>query len=93
MGVKPTQKHTIDRIDRNLGYFPENCRWATQKEQQNNRVTNVLVEFEGRSQNLKQWALEAGIPYKSFWRRIKAGWDFQKALTTPIRNNHGKRSN
>ena len=48
MGPKPTPKHTIDRINNDLGYFKENCRWATAKEQADNRRETMVVEYEGK---------------------------------------------
>jgi hypothetical protein len=47
MGPKPTEKHTLDRIDPNKDYAPDNCRWATQQDQQRNRRNNVFVEISG----------------------------------------------
>lgn len=55
---------TIDRIDVDLGYYPENCRWITNLEQQNNRRDNIFVLFEGKVNTLSEWARIKNIPYK-----------------------------
>lgn len=51
---------TLDRIDINKGYSPDNCRWATQITQKNNRSNNVLIEINGKTQTLGEWAAEKG---------------------------------
>ena len=62
---------TIERIDVNGDYCPENCRWATVKEQCNNRRTNVLIEWNGKTQNIERWSEETGIPYKILHDRYR----------------------
>ena len=81
----PGHQCTIDRIDTNGNYSPENCRWADAKTQCNNKRNNVLIEFDGRVQTASQWADETGIDDKTITRRIKSGWTVEKALTKPVR--------
>lgn len=92
MGEKPAGL-TLDRVQNTRGYEPGNCRWATRIEQANNKTTNVKVEFRGRVQTLKQWALELGVNYKTLHNRITAcGWSTERALSMPHRGwNKGGR--
>ena len=76
---------TIDRINGRKGYFPKNCRWATPLEQSNNARTNVVVEYQGQKRTIAEWAAHAGMNYYTFWSRLRHGWDFETALTRPIR--------
>jgi hypothetical protein len=83
MGPRPSAKHTLERKDTNGPYSASNCVWATQKEQQNNRRNNRPLTLNGRTQNLRQWALEMGLLEDTIAMRLNRGWSVEKALTTP----------
>jgi hypothetical protein len=85
MGRRPASDHSIDRIDVNGDYCPENCRWATRKEQCRNKRSNKLLTWEGKTQCMSQWADDFAISYVCLKSRLRRGWLVEKALTTPTK--------
>ena len=71
---------TLDRIDVNGNYCPENCRWANMKEQSNNRRCTPHYELDGEKHTLLEWAELTGIKYETIWARYNRGWDARRAL-------------
>lgn len=70
MGIKPTAKHSIDRINTNLGYEPGNCRWVDSKTQQNNRTNNRLVLIDGVLVTASAAAVQIGLHQRTFSNRL-----------------------
>jgi hypothetical protein len=74
---------SLDRIDNNSNYCKENCRWATPIEQSNNRKNMRLVEFNGKSQTLTNWAKELGMKKSTLKQRFYSyKWPIERVLNT-----------
>lgn len=75
---------TIDRIDNSKGYSPDNCRWVSMAEQQQNRTNNVYVEYNGKQWCLRTLCTEIGFPYKLAHRRYKRAKTSGKTISAEI---------
>lgn len=85
MGHRPTPGHSLDRIDNDGNYNKDNCRWATYRQQQNNKRTNHILTCDGVSLSMTEWAEKAGMPRSTLARRISSGWPVDIALKTAVR--------
>lgn len=74
---------TLDRIDVDGNYCPENCRWVTWDVQNNNKRDNAYIEYDERTQTIAEWAKELGMEYWCLRMRLHRGWSIERALTTP----------
>lgn len=73
MGLMPTPKHTVERINNNKGYSPDNCVWATLKEQAKNTSKTIRVEYNGKTQLMEDWAKEFDMPVRNLYKRYHKG--------------------
>lgn len=86
MGRSPTLAHTLDRIDVNGNYTPENCRWALRKEQNRNRRNTIYVTYEGHEYDLATLCDTLSVKYSVVKERLVLGHTIEDALTAPIKN-------
>lgn len=77
---------SLDRIDNDKGYSPDNCRWADRKTQNRNKGCNVLLEYNGEKKPISEWAEILGIKYGTLYSRLKRGkWSIKDAFERPLR--------
>jgi hypothetical protein len=93
MGEKPGSEYSIERINTDGNYEPQNCKWATTFEQNRNYRKNVHIERDGRRQCLKDWASELRMKPCTLRARLKAGWSIEEAFYLPVslRSKHNHR--
>lgn len=87
MGPRPSARHTVDRINNDLGYTPTNCRWSTTKEQGRNRRNNRRIAFGGENLTLSDWASRTGIYRKTLAYRLNQGWPLEVAFSASRRTH------
>jgi hypothetical protein len=81
---------TLDRIDVNGNYSPENCRWATYLTQANNKRNNRLININGEIHTMADWSRVSGVKKATIFDRIKKGWPEEQAVFTKVR--HGSKT-
>jgi hypothetical protein len=82
MGDRPPGT-SIERINNDLGYFSENCRWATRLEQANNCRSNRVIAFNGQRLTVAEWSRRAGMGPSTIAYRLKLGWSPERAVSEP----------
>lgn len=92
LGPRP-EGCTLDRVDNEKGYSPENCRWRTVKEQGNNRSTNIFLEYNGERLTMAQWSEKIGVKYSTIHERYRRGLPIEKILSPSIQAKRYSSSN
>lgn len=85
IGPRPSENHSLDRIDNEKGYEPGNVRWATKKQQQRNTRKNRLVTVRGETKCAAAWADESPVSAATIRKRLDMGWSGEDAVFTESR--------
>lgn len=97
MGPRPSKLHSVERMNNNGDYEPNNCKWATAAEQTANQGSNYYIEIDGVKKCSAHWCKQYGISVSTFGERLKRGMNEIDALTIPVdktkRNKKAKNYN
>lgn len=86
MGKRPSSTHSIERVDVNKGYSPDNCVWIEKKDQNKNMSRNIRITLNGETKILSEWCLFFGSKYQMVIDRIRLGWEINETIfkTFPV---------
>jgi len=89
VGRAPSMNHSLDRINVNGNYNPENVKWSTKIEQANNTRSNRIITHYGRSLTLAQWANASGFLTRAcLEKRLLRGWSFERSISEPLKKSN-----
>lgn len=85
MGSRPSRDHTIERINNEKGYSPDNCKWLEKEKQAQNKRNNRTLTFKGETLCISEWARRTGFHIETLRRRLAKNWSIEHTLTVRLR--------